>query len=255
MDRGAWWATVRGVTRVRHDLLFKPPPPIPTYKVFSVDIIWLPFWSNLCFLGCWYELVLIVCWTCLLTEDSVVCCSVTELCPTLGHLMDCMQHTRLPCSSSSPGAWSNSCLLRWWCHTNILPTVVPFSSCLQPFPESGSFLMSQLFTSGGQSIGASTSASVFSMNNSGSISFRIDCFDLLANQGTLSLLQHHHSKQSIFWFSTYFMVQFSQPYVTSGKTIALTVWTFVIKVMSLLFNMLSRLVIAFLPRNNCLLIS
>ena len=89
MNRGAWWATVHGVTRVRHDLLSKPPPPIPTYKVFSVDIIWLPFWSNLCFLGCWYELVLIVCWTCLLTEDSVVCCSVTELCPTLWDLMDC----------------------------------------------------------------------------------------------------------------------------------------------------------------------
>ena len=179
MDRGTWWATVRGVTRVRHDLPSKPPPPIPTYKIFSVDIIWLPFWSNLCFLGCWYELVLIVCWTCLLTEDSVVCCSVTELCPTLGDLMDC----------STPGSPALHHLQElgqthvYWCHTNILPTVVTFSSCLQSFPESGSFLMSQLFTSGGQSIGASTSASVFSMNNSGLISFRLTALISLQFKG------------------------------------------------------------------------
>ena len=91
---------------------------------------------------------------------------------------------------------------------------------------------------------------------SGLISFRMDWFDLLAVQGTLkSLLQHHSSKASILWCSAFFMVQLSHPYMTTGKTIALTRRTFVGKVMSLLFNMLFRLVIAFLPRSKCLLIS
>ena len=88
------------------------------------------------------------------------------------------------------------------------------------------------------------------------ISFRMDWLDLLAVQGTLrSLLQHHSSKASIFWCSAFFIVQLSYPYMTTGKTIALTRWIFVGKVMSLLFNILSRLVIAFLPRSKRLLIS
>ena len=91
---------------------------------------------------------------------------------------------------------------------------------------------------------------------SGLISFRIDWLDLLEDQGTFkSLLQHHSSKASIFRCSTFFTVQLSHPYMTTGKTIALTRQTFVTKVMSLLFNMLSRLVIAFLPRSKYLLIS
>ena len=91
---------------------------------------------------------------------------------------------------------------------------------------------------------------------SGLISFRMDWLDLLAVQGTLkSLLQHHSSKASIIWCSAFFVVQLSHPYMTTGKTIALTGWTFVGKVMSLLFKMLSMLVIAFLPRSKCLLIS
>ncbi|XDA89953.1 hypothetical protein R6Z07F_019531 [Ovis aries] len=91
---------------------------------------------------------------------------------------------------------------------------------------------------------------------SGLISFRMDWLDLLAVQGTLkSLLQHHSSKASVLLCSAFFMVQFSHPYMTNGKMIALTRWTFVGKVMFLLFNMLSRLVIAFLPRSKCLLIS
>ena len=91
---------------------------------------------------------------------------------------------------------------------------------------------------------------------SGLISFRIDWLDLLVVQGTLkSLLQHHSSKASILWHSAFFIVQLSHPYMTSGKTMAFTRWTFVGKVMSLLFNMLSRLVIAFLPRIKRLLIS
>ena len=102
-----------------------------------------------------------------------------------------------------------------------------------------------------------SSASVLPMNNSGLISFRMDWLDLLAVQGTLkSLLQHHSSKASIPWHSTIFIVQLSHPYMTTGKKkIALTRWTFISKVMSLLFNMLSRLVIAFLPRSKRLLIS
>ena len=95
-----------------------------------------------------------------------------------------------------------------------------------------------------------------SSEHPGLISFRMDWLDLLAVQGTLkSLLQHHRSKASIFWYSAFFTVQLSHPYMTTGKTIALPRWTFVGKVMSLLFNMLSRLVITFLPRSKCLLIS
>ena len=91
---------------------------------------------------------------------------------------------------------------------------------------------------------------------SGLISFRMDWLDLLAVQGTLkSLLHYHSSKASILQYSAFFIVQLSHPYMTTGKTIALTRWTFVSKVMSLLFNMLSRLVITFLPKSKCLLIS
>ena len=93
-----------------------------------------------------------------------------------------------------------------------------------------------------------------SNEHSGLIPFRMDWLDLLAVQGTLkSLLQHYSSKTSILWHSAFFIVQLSHPYMTTGKTIVLTRWTFVDKVMSLLFNMLSRLTIAFLPRSKCLL--
>ena len=92
-----------------------------------------------------------------------------------------------------------------------------------------------------------------SNEHSGLISFRMDWLDLLAVQGTLKiLLQYHSSKASILWHSAFFIVQLSHPYMTTGKTIALTRWTFVGKIMSLLFNMLSRLIIAFLPRSKCL---
>ena len=110
--------------------------------------------------------------------------------------------------------------------------------------------MSQLFASDGQSIGASASASVLPMNIQGGfglISFRIDWFDLLATQESLkSLLQHHSLKASVIWCSAFFMVQLSHPYMTTGKTIALTRQTSVGKVMSLIFNMLPRFVITVL---------
>ena len=109
-----------------------------------------------------------------------------------------LQHTRLSCPSPSPRACSNSCPSSWWCHPTISSSFVPFFSCLQPFPASGSFLMSQLFPSGGQSIGASASTSVLPMDIPGLISFRTDWLDLLAVQGTLkSLFQQHNSKTSI----------------------------------------------------------
>ena len=115
--------------------------------------------------------------------------------------------------------------------------------------------MSQLFTSGGQRWSFSFNISP-SNEHPGLISFRMDWLDLLTVQGTLkSLLQHHFSKASVLRCSAFFIVQLSDPYMTTGKTIALTRWTFVEKVMSLLFNMLSRLVITFLPRTKHLLIS
>ena len=94
-----------------------------------------------------------------------------------------------------------------------------------------------------------------SSEHSGLISFRMDWLDLLELQGTLKSLQHHSSKASILLCSAFFVVQLSHPYMTTGQTVDLTRWTFVDKVMSLLFNMLSRLVITFLPRSKCLLIS
>ena len=116
------------------------------------------------------------------------------------------------------------------------------------FPSIRVFQMSQFFTSDGQSIGASSSACP-SSQYLGLISFRIGWFDLLAVQGTLKSLQHHSPKASVLWCSAFFIVQLSNPHLTTGKTIALTRWTFVGKVMSVLFNMLSRLVITFLPRS------
>ena len=132
-----------------------------------------------------------------------------------------LQHTRLPCPSPTPRVNLNSCPLSQWCHPTISSPVVPFSSCLQSFSASGSFPMSQFFTSDGQSIGVSASTSVFPM-----ISFRMDWLDILEVQGTLkSLLQHHSSKASVHWCSAFFIVQLSHPYMTTGKTRALTRWT------------------------------
>ena len=130
-----------------------------------------------------------------------------------------LHHARPPCPSSTPRVYSNSCTLSQWYHTTISYSVIPFS-CLQSFPVSGSSQMSQLFASGGQSVGVSASTLVLPMN--------------IAVQGTLkSLLQHHSSKASIHWHSAFFIVQLSHPYMTIGKTITLTRQTFVGKEMSL----------------------
>ena len=132
-----------------------------------------------------------------------------------------LQHARPPCPSSTPGVYSNSCSLSGWCHPTISSSVIPISSCLQSFPASGSFPVSWFFASGDQNIGVSASASVLPKNIQDWFPLGWIGLDLLAVQGTLkSLLQHHSSKASVLWHSAFFMVQFSCPYVTTGKTIA-----------------------------------
>ena len=131
--------------------------------------------------------------------------------------------------------------LSLWCHPTISSSVVPFS-CLQFSPVSGSFSVSQFFASGGQSIGVSASVSVLPMNVQDWFPLGWTGWISLQSKGlSKSLLQHHHSKASVLQCSTFFMVQLSHPYMTTGETIALTRQTFVGKVMSLLFNKLSRL--------------
>ena len=115
--------------------------------------------------------------------------------------------------------------------------------------------MCQLFTSGGQSIGVSASTSVLPMNTQDGFPLRWTGWISSQSKGLRIFLQHHSSKSSILWCSAFFIVQLSHPYMTTGKTIALTRWSFVDKVMFLLFNMLSRLVITFLTGRKCLLIS
>ena len=165
-----------------------------------------------------------------------------------------LKHARLPCPSPSPGVYSDSCPLSQWC-------------C----PPSHPLLPSSPFAFNLSSIGNFSSESAlhikwpkywnfsFSISPSNEyselISFRIDWFDLLTVQGILKhLLQHHNSKESIPQYLVFFMVQFSHLYMTTKKTIALIVWIFVGKVMSLLFNTLSRFVIVFHPRSKHLLI-
>ena len=158
-----------------------------------------------------------------------------------------LQHPRLSCPSPTPGACLNSCPLSRWCYPTISSSVIPFSSCLHIFPSNRVFPKEALLRIRWPKYGKFTITISPSNEYSGLISFRIDWFDLLAGQGTLkSLLQHHTSKASILWHSAFFMVQLSHSYMTTGKTIALTTQTFVDKAMSMLFNMLSRLVIAFL---------
>ena len=162
-----------------------------------------------------------------------------------------LQHARPPCPSPTPRFYSNSCPLSRWCYPTISSSVIPFSSCLQSFPASESFPVTQLFASGGQNTGVSASASVLPMNTqdwssvwTGWISLQSEGLSRVFSNTTVQ-------KHQYFGCSAFFIVQLSHPYMTTGKTISLTRWTFVDKVMSLLFNRLSRLVIAFLPRSIC----
>ena len=159
-------------------------------------------------------------------------------------------------SFSISWACSNLCPLSEWCHPNISYTIVPFAYCLQSFPASVRVFSNKSVLCIRWPKFCSFSFSISSFNEYlGLISFRMDWLDHLAVQGTLkSLLQHHSSKASILLHSNFFIVQLSHPYMTTGKTITLTRWTFVGKVTSLLFKMLSMLVITFLPRSKHLLI-
>ena len=155
--------------------------------------------------------------------SSVQLLSPVRLCDP----MDCSS-PGFPYPSPTPGACSDSCLSSWWCHPTISSSVIPFSSCLQSFPASGSFLMIRFLASCGQSIGASASASVLPMNIQDWFPLGWTGWICLQFKGLSSLLQHHSSKASILWCSAFFIVQLSHLYMTTGKTIALTRWTIIL---------------------------
>ena len=138
-----------------------------------------------------------------------------------------LQHARLPCPSQTPRACSNSCPSIQWCHPTISSSAIPFSSCLQSFPASESFPISPFFTSGDQNITAS--ASVLPMNIRNWFPLGLTGWISLQSNGLSRVIQHHSSKALILWCSAFFIVQLSHPYMTTGKTIALTRWTFVEK--------------------------
>ena len=166
-----------------------------------------------------------------------------------------LHHDRPPCPSPTPGVYSNSCPLSRWYHPTISSSVVPF---LSPsiFPSIRVFSKQSVLNIRWLKYWSFSFSISPSNEHPGLISFRMDWLDLLAVQGSLrSLLQHHSSKVSILQHSAFFIVQLSHSYMTTGKTIALTRRSFVDKVMSLLLNMLSKLVITFLPRSKHLLIS
>ena len=201
---------------------------LPSTKLTSLDNTWnFKLW-----LSCFWESIMF------LAGDIIQFSQFSRLVVSDSLWPHGLQHTSPPCPSPTPGVYPNASPLSQWCHPTISSSVVPFS-CSQSFLASGSFQRSQLFRwpkywSFNLNISPSS-------EHPGLISFRMDWLDLLAFQGTLkSLLQHHSSKAPILQHSAFFTVQLSHPYMTTGKTIALTRWTFVGKVMSLLFNMLLR---------------
>ena len=143
-----------------------------------------------------------------------------------------------------------------WCHPTISSFFMPFSSRLQPFPATGSFPMSQFFASGGQIIGVSASESSLPMNIQDWFPLGWTGWISLQSKGLPRVFSNtHNSKASNLWFLAFFIVQLSHPHMTTGKTISLTRWTFFWQSNVSDFNMLSRLVITFLPRSTCLLMS
>ena len=137
------------------------------------------------------------------------------------------QHARPPCPSPNPRVHPNSCPLRQWCHPTISSSVVPFSSHLQSFPASGSFPMSQLFASDGQSTGVSASALVLPMNIQDWFPLGWTGWISLQSKGLSRVSLLPQFKASILWHSAFFIVQLSHPYMATGETIALTRWIFV----------------------------
>ena len=261
-DRGAWWADIYGVSQSRTWLKWLSSSiKLGEQRLqYTRQIIYLDFTelvqkvvkqttvsckNNL---GRGTNLISRVATLFLFSSGSVMSDSLQP------HRL---QHARLPYPSLSPRGCSNSWPLNQWCHPTTSSSVIPFSSCLQSFPVSGSFSMSQLFSSG-QSIGASTSASVLAMNIQDwfpEYSLEgLTGFIFLLSKRLSSLFQHHSFKWWILWHSPFSLVHLWHLYMTTGKTIASTVWTFVSKVLFLLFNMLSRFVIAFLLKDKRLLI-
>ena len=168
--------------------------------------------------------------------------------------MDCST-PGLPCPSPILGVHSNSCPLSWWCHPTISFSVVPFSSCLQSFPESGSFQMSQFFASGSQSIEDSALASVLPMNIQDWFPLGLTNVVSLQSKGLARVFSNTTVQNHLFFrVQLFFYSPTLTPIHGYWKTITLTRWTFISKLMSLLFNMLSWLVMAFLPRSKRLLI-
>ena len=177
--------------------------------------------------------------------------SVAQLCPILCDPMQ-LQQARLPCPS--PGACSNSCPLNQWCHPTISSLSYPFHPDFNLYQHQGQFFSNKSVLCIRWPKYWSFSFSISALNEySELIYFRIVWLDFLAAQGTHSLLQHHSSKTSILRHSAFFMVQLSHTYMTTGKIIALTRWTFVGKVVSAF--QYAKLVITFLPSNKRLLIS
>ena len=160
-----------------------------------------------------------------------------------------LQHTRPPCPSPTPGVHPNPCPLSRWCHPAISSSVIPFSSCPKSLPASVSFLMSQLFALGGQSTGVSALASFLPKKSQGWSPSEWTGWTSLKSKG---LSKESSPKAWILQRSAFFTVQLSHPYMTTGKTIALTRWTFVGKVISLLFNMLSAAAAAAKSLQSCL---
>ena len=167
-----------------------------------------------------------------------------------------LQHTRLLCPPTSPRDCWNSYPASQWCHPTISSSITPFSSCPQSFPAPGSFPMNWLFASGGQSIGASSSAPVLPMTVQGWFLLGLTGLISLQSKGLSTVFSSSaFQKHQFFGAPLSLWSNSSHPYMTAGKVIALTRRTFVSKLMSLLFNTLSRFVIVFLPRSKHLLIS
>ena len=164
-------------------------------------------------------------------------------------------HARPPCPSPTPRVHPNSCGSSRCCHPTISSCVIPFSFCSQSLQASGSFPMSQLFAWGGWSIWVSASASVLPMNTQDWSPLGWTGWISLQSKGFARVLSNNTFQKHQFFCSAFFIVQLSHPYMTTGKPVALTRWTFVGKVISLVFNKLSRFVITFLPRSKHLLIS
>ena len=229
MDRGAWRVKVHGVIKSQTRLNYWAHAHTDTYlQDIKKSLLYLI-----------YNVVLL---SGVRQSESVIhistLFSVQFSCSIMSDSLwpHGLQHTKLPCPSTTPGTYSNSCPLSRWCHPIISSSVVLFSSHLQSFPESRSF--PRFFTSVLHIRWPKYWSFSFSISpsneHSGLISFRMDWLDLLVVQGTLkSLPQYHSSKASILRRSAFFIVQLSHPYMTTGKTIALTRQTFVGKVMAL----------------------